>query len=226
MGWQRKLPSILKKVWLSSNLVSSRETNERRLNEMSDEDILDLLDRATAFADRLVRSRSWRGSQGGVLPAGKTAHDLAQGAFEKILEGAKWDEEKDLAMVLGGIVRGMVQKLVKSWENRNFSNPDDQTVADEEADWVSAVDQFTSSEETADQKIVRKEDDDRILNLIESLKEGSEERRIVEAIFSGAPKRADVLTETGLSEKDYEAAKKRLQRLLNNYRQETATANQ
>jgi hypothetical protein len=193
---------------------------------MSDEDILDLLDRATAFADRLVRSRSWRGSRGGVLPAGKTAHDLAQAAFEKILEGAKWDDDKDFAMILGGIVRGMVQKLVESWENRNFSNPDDQAEADEEAGWVSAVDRFASSENAAEQKIVRKEDDDRIVEIIESLKEGSEERRIVEAIFFGAGKRADVLTETGLSEKVYEAAKKRLQRLLENYRRETAAAHQ
>jgi DNA-directed RNA polymerase specialized sigma24 family protein len=207
--------------------VSSKEANERRLAAMTDADLHDLLDRATAFADRLVRSKNWRGLQGGVLPAGKSVQDLVQAAFEKILEGAKWDEDKDLAMVLGGIIRGTVKNLVESWENRNFSNPDDHEGPEEEDGWVSAVDRFASSEETADRKISRKEDEDLLLNVIETLKEGSEERRIVEAIvFSGVGKRAEVLAETGLSAKEYEAAKKRLQRFLENYRRESATAHQ
>jgi hypothetical protein len=207
--------------------VSSKEANERRLEPMTDADLHDLLDRATAYADRLIRSKNWRGSRGGVLPAGKSVQDLVQAAFEKILEGATWDEDKDLAMVLCGIIRGAVGNLANSWENRNFSNPDDQAEPEDEDGWVSAVDRFASSEETADRKASRKEDEDLLLSIIESLKEGSEERRIVESIvFAGAGKRAEVLSDTGLSEKEYEAAKKRLQRFLVNYRRETATAHQ
>jgi hypothetical protein len=207
--------------------VSSKEANERRLNAMSDQEILDLLDRAAAYSNQLVRSRSWRGSRGGVLPDGKSVQDLVQAAFENILLGAKWDEGKDLAMVLKGIVRGMVKNLVGSWENRNFSNPVDQAGQQGEDVWDKAVGGFSSSEEPADQNAACKEDDDRLIEVIEALEEGSEERRIVESfVFSGACKRAEVLAETGLSEREYEAAKKRLQRLLGNYRQERATAHQ
>jgi hypothetical protein len=227
MGWPRKLPSILEVFSDSLPVVSPGEANEKRLNAMSDEEIFDLLDRATAYATQLVRSRNWRGSRGGVLPVGKSVQDLVQAAFENILQGAKWDEGKELAMVLKGIIRGMVKNLVESWENRNFYNPDDKAGQEGEDDWVSAMDGFASSEVLADQKAICRDDDDRLLEVIEALKEGSEERRIVESIvFSGARKRAEVLADTGLSEGEYEAAKKRLQRFLGDFRQERATAHQ
>lgn len=207
--------------------MSSKEANERRLEPMTEADLHDLLDRATAYTDRLIQSKNWRGSKGGVFPAGKSAQDLVQAAFEKILEGAKWDEDKDLSMVLCGIIRGAVGNLATSWENRNFSNPDDLAESEDKDGWVSAVDRFASSEESADRKASRKEDEDLLLSIIEDLKEGSEERRIVESVvFAGAGKRAEVLSDTGLSEKEYEAAKKRLQRFLVNYRRETAAAHQ
>lgn len=194
---------------------------------MSDAEILDLLDRATAYANNLIKGRSWRGAHGGVLPDGSSAQDLAQTAFEKILDGAKWDEEKDLGMVLCGIIRGNVKNMVRSWENQRFSNPEDESQSQEDGETGSAIDRFESSDPAADRKASEKEDEDLILEIIESLKEGSEERRIVEAIaFSGARKRAEVLDDTGMSEKEYEAAKKRLRRFLENYRQERAAAHQ
>lgn len=194
---------------------------------MTDEEILDLLDRATAYASNLIRGRSWRGAYGGVLPDGYSAKDLVQTAFGKILNGAKWDEEKGLGMVLYGIIRGTVKNLVDSPENQRFSNPEDDPQSQEDDDAGSAMDRFASSESAADRKASEREDEDLLLDLIESLKEGSEERKIVEAIvFSGARKRAEVLEDTGMNEREYEAAKKRLRRFLENYRQERAASHQ
>ena len=194
---------------------------------MTDAEILDLLDRATAYASRLIKGNSWRGAHGGVLPDGNSAQDLVQAAFEKILNGAKWDEEKDLGMVLCGIIRGNAGNLVGSWENRRFSNPEDKTAMREDDDGDSAIDRFASVDTPADRKASEKEDEDLLLEVIESLTEDSEGRKIVEAIvFSGARKRAEVLADTGMNEKEYEAAKKRLRRFLENYRQERAAAHQ
>lgn len=207
--------------------MSQKEANERRISAITDAEILDLLDRATAYANRLIKGNSWRRTYGGVLPGGNSAQDLVQAAFEKILNGAKWDEDKDLAMVLCGIIRGRVQNLAKSWENRKFSNPEDETESEEDDAAGSAIDQFASADSAADRKVSEKEDEDLLLEIIESLDEGSQERKIVEAIvFSGARKRAEVLEDTGMSEKEYEAAKKRLRRFLENYRQERAVAHQ
>lgn len=194
---------------------------------MTDTEILDLLDRVTAYASRLIRGNSWRASYGGVLPDGNSAQDLVQTAFEKILSGAKWDKEKDLGMVLCGIIRGNVGNLVGSWENRRFSNPEDKAALQQDDDGDSATDRFASADSPADRKASEKEDEDLMLEVIESLTEDSEERKIVEAIvFSGARKRAEVLADTGMNEKEYEAAKKRLRRFLENYRQERAAAHQ
>ena len=194
---------------------------------MTDAEILDLLDRATAYASRLIKGNSWRGARGGVLPDGNSAQDLVQAAFDKILSGAKWDEEKDLGMVLCGIIRGNVGNLVESWENRRFFNPEDNTALQEDDDGDPQIDRFPSADLPADRKASEKEDEDLLLEVIQSLREGSEERNIVEAIvFSGARKRAEVLADTGMNEKEYEAAKKRLRRFLENYRQERATAHQ
>ena len=207
--------------------MSQKETNERRISAMTDAEILDLLDRATAYASRLINGNSWRGSRGGVLPNCSSAQDLVQTAFEKILNGAKWDEGKEFGMILYGIIRGTVKNLVNSWENQRFSNPEDDTQSQEDDEAGSAMDRFASAESTAVRKVTETEDEDRLLELIESLKEGSEERKIVEAIvFSGASKRGEVLEETGMNEKEYEAAKKRLRRFLENYRQERAAAHQ
>lgn len=194
---------------------------------MTDAEIFDLLDRATAYASRLIKGNSWRRSRGGVLPGGNSAQDLVQMAFEKILNGAKWDEEKEFGMVLCGIIRGTVKNLVNSWENQRFFNPEDETQSQDGEEARAAIDQFTSASLAPDRKVSERADEDLLLEIIESLKEGSDERRIVESIvFSGAGKRADVLKDTGIKEKEYEAAKKRLRRILENYRQERVAAHQ
>ena len=193
---------------------------------MTEAEIHDLVESSTAYAVRMIASKSWRGGKGGILPGGRSLQDLVQAAFENILGGGKWDADKPLWMVLQGFIRGCVSNLAVSWENRSFSNPDASPSPDGEEAWVSAIEQFPSSEEGADSRIVRKEDDDLILEIIESLEAGSTDRCIVEALFFGASKRVEVLAKTGMTDKDYEAAKKRLQRFLKEYRQERATVHQ
>lgn len=188
---------------------------------MTEAEFHDLLDRTTAFAARLISAQRWRFGKGGFLPEGFSAADLAQAAFENILKGGKWDESKPLWLVLEGYVRGSVGNLAKSLENRLISGIDDKLPKGEET-WRSAVEQMESADPGPVEIIQRAEDDELILGVVDGLEEGSPERKIVEAILNGASKRADVLAETGLKAAEYEAAKKRLQRFLENYRQQKA----
>ncbi|MFM2199241.1 MAG: hypothetical protein RLZZ505_2673 [Verrucomicrobiota bacterium] len=200
--------------------VDSKVANERRLAAMTEAEIHDLMDRSVAYATQLISSRNWRNAGRGVLPEGCSASDLVQAAFQNILEGGKWDEDKPLWLVLKGYIRGTVKNLVESWENRVFSNADDRLHEEGECDWVSAVEQFENDEAPPESRLIREEDDELILGIIDSMEPGSPDRLIVEAIFNGASKRAEVIAQAGLNDKEFEAAKKRLQRFLENYRQE------
>ena len=200
--------------------MDSKAANERRLAAMTEAEFHDLMDRSVAYATQLISSRNWRNAERGVLPEGRSASDLVQAAFQNILEGGKWDEDKPLWLVMRGYIQGTVGNLVKSWENRVFSNADDGLPEEVESDWVSAVEQYENDDAPPESRLVREEDDELILGIIDSMDPGSPDRRIVEAIFNGASRRAEVIAEAGLNDKEFEATKKRLRRFLENYRQE------
>jgi hypothetical protein len=203
--------------------VSSKEANERRIAAMTDSELHDLMGRTKAYAGRMISSNSWRFSKGGLLPGGRSAHDLVQAAFENILNGGEWDDDKPLWLVMQGFIRGCVGNLAKSWENRKFSSIDEES-ADGENDWLSAVEKIAADAPDPVERTKRSEDYDVILQIVDSLAEGSPEKRIAESYLSGASKRAEVLTETGLKAEEYEAAKKRLRRFLEDYRKKRAAA--
>ena len=188
---------------------------------MTEAEIHDLMDRTTAFAAHLISGKRWRFGSGGFLPGGRSACDLAQAAFENILNGGKWDEDKELWLVLQGYVRGLVGNLANSCENRLVSGIEDKQPLGEEA-WSSAVERIESGDFDPAENLQRVEDDDVILDVVDGFEVGTPERRIVEAVLNGASKRAEVLAETGLKAAEYEAAKKRLRRFLEDFRQQRA----
>lgn len=189
---------------------------------MTEAELHDLMDRTTAYAARLISGRRWRFGPGGFLPGGRSASDLTQAAFENILNGGKWDEDKPLWLVLQGYVRGLVGNLAISPENRLVSGIDDNRSLEEET-WKSAVEQIASGDSHPAENLQRMEDDDVMLDVVDAFEIGSPERMIVEAVLNGASKRAEVLEESGLKAAEYEAAKKRLRRSLEDFRQQRAT---
>lgn len=188
---------------------------------MTEAELHDLMERTTAFAARQISGKRWRFGKGGFLPGGRSACDVAQAAVENILNGGKWDEDKPLWLVLEGYVRGLVGNLARSCENRLVSGIDDKRPLGEET-WSSAVEQIVSGDFDPAENLQRAEDDDVIIDVVDGFEIGSPERRIVEAVLNGASKRADVLAETGLKAAEYEAAKKRLRRFLEDFRQQRA----
>lgn len=192
---------------------------------MSDAEILDLLDRATAYAIRMISCKSWRFGHGGFLPGGRSVEDLVQAAFENILNGGKWDENKPLWLVIQGFIRGTVGNLARSWENRKFSSIDEESLTGDEC-WRDAINSCAVDDSEPIKAINRPDDDDLFLKIVEYFEDGSPERQIAEFFLSSEGKRAEVLAATGLKAKEYEAAKKRLRRFLGKYRQEPAAAHQ
>lgn len=189
---------------------------------MTEAELHDVMDRTTAYAARLISGRRWRFGGAGFLPGGRSACDLAQSAFENILNGGKWDEDKPLWLVLQGYVRGLVRNLAISSENCLVSGIDDKRSLEEET-WRSAVEQMASDDPHPAEILQRMEDDEVMLDVVDAFEIGSPERRIVESVLNGASKRAEVLSETGLKSAEYEAAKKRLRRFLEDFRQQRAT---
>lgn len=205
--------------------MSHKEANEKRISAMTDAEIHDVIDRATAYAIRLISSKSWRFGRGGLLPGGRSVGDLVQAAFENFLSGGKWDENKPLWLVMQGFIRGCVGNLAKSWDNRAFSSIDEKSSEGEEI-WHSAIDPISVVSFDTHEATDRPDDDDLILKIVESFQEGSPERQIAEFFLNREGKRAEVLADTGLKAEEYEAAKKRLRRFLEKYRQEPAAAHQ
>lgn len=203
--------------------MSSREANERRLAAMTDAELHDVMDRTTAYAVSMISSKTWRFGKGGLLPGGHSVQDLVQAAFENFLTDGKWDDNKPLWLVMQGYIRGYVGNLARSWENRNFSSIDKKSEDGEEA-WHSAIEQIATDDSDPVERSKRSEDDDLILEIVDGLKDGSPEKRIAESFLNGASKRAEVLAETGLKAEEYEAAKKRLRRFLEDYRQKRGAA--
>jgi len=204
--------------------VTQRESNEVRLASMEDDELLDLMNRLTAFTVNYLKGRRWRNGSGEVLPNGEDSQSLVQTALGKLLAGAKWDEDKPAWLVLQGIIKGRVQSLVNSPENKKLIDCNEQIFAEPfEDDFTdSLVDEVT----TPLDEILEKESQDRIFSIIEELENLGkvEECQIVEAIFCGNIKRADILKDTELDDNDYDAAKKRLRRFLENFRQKMATS--
>jgi len=200
--------------------MSSQEANEARFAALTASEIEELVDRLTAYARKLVASKSWnRGGGIELLPKGFSAKDLVQAAFSNLLGGGDWDEDKPALLVLKGFIKGTVGNLINSSEHKTNDSLEDE-FADPEQLWKSATENITDSDPGHSEIVQRDEDDDIFMEAMEGLADGSPDRLIVEAIFNGAAKRDEVLADTGLTASEYEAAKKRLRRYLSDFRQQ------
>jgi DNA-directed RNA polymerase specialized sigma24 family protein len=182
---------------------------------MSEAELLSLFRRLRAQAERMIASLSWRGvGRNGQLPNGDTAESLVQTAFERILSGAKWDEGKPLAMVMLGIIRSQVSNKVRSWENRNFSS-EPRLKSEDGSDASSAFELLTDPESLSPLEFLeRNEDDEEVFELLDDFSPDQPEYKVISTIFDAGGKRSEIIESSGLTEKEYEATKKRLRTYL------------
>lgn len=191
----------------------SPEANQKRLAEMAEEDVMEAMRNASAFAFSLIASRTWRGSDEGVLPNGATVEDIVYEAFENVVDGSKWDEDKPFWLILKGLVRGKIGNLVRSWENRKFSNADQIDTRKEQN--VSFFDELSPHDPSPAKLLEQREEDENfMLELSEAMADRKEEQLIVDAIIDGTTKRREIAETTGISLKEFDQARKRLKRFL------------
>jgi len=206
--------------------VTQKEENEARIAVMTDDELTGLMEQMTAYAVRLIKAVSWRGSQGGILPNGEDGWSVAQTAFMRLLNGAKWDEDKPMWLVLRGIIRGRIQSLCKSKENQLTEGLRDGATKEEENEGLDREGNLADPIASNPRKAMMEQEDEAILmEIIEQLDADGreEESKIISAIVDGALKRTEILELTGLGEQVYEAAKKRLRRgSLKDFRQNLA----
>ncbi|MDQ8184266.1 hypothetical protein [Pelagicoccus sp. SDUM812002] len=200
--------------------------NDDRL-AASGEDIDTLVDRLTAYATRRIRELTWRGIRSkDILCKGLTIEAIVQTAFEKLLRGAKWREDLSVSTILMRLVSTEIANLVRSWENQNFRDPQ----PDENED-INFFDTIEDDGLTPLQLTIRSEDEDRAIEILEALGEGSIEQRIAMAIFNGARKRAEIVEDAEITTDEYDAARKRMRKILESdliakFRQENEPAQQ
>lgn len=203
--------------------MTSKEANEQRIAEMTNDEVLALIEQLTANTVNLIKARSWRNSGSELLPSGEDAQTLVQFALGKVLAGAKWDQDKPIWLILQGIIRGRIQSLVNSPENKRLIDCDEDSF-DKASDEIEKYEEPTPRPPDPSGALEEKEAEELLFGIIEELEQSgrNEEKEIVEAIFAGCLKRTEILEETGLGEAEYEAAKKRLRRYLKEYRQESS----
>lgn len=191
---------------------------------MANDEVIDLVNRLTAFAVNYLKGRGWRNGSGKILPNGEDAQSLVQTALEKLLAGAKWDENKPAELVLQGIIKGRVQSLVNSPENKKSVDREEDGF--DEIDGSELNGSLASEVATPIDEILEGESQDKIFAILEELEKLGkiEEYKIVESIFCGNIKRVDILKDTGLDAKVYDVAKKRLRRFLEDFRQKMVTS--
>ncbi len=204
----------------------SPEANQQRLAEMSDDEIVDAVSRAAAFAHRLISTKTWRGRDDGVLPNASTADDIAYEAFDDVMtKGSKWDADKDLALILSGLVRGKVKNLVNSWENSQFTDPSQ--IDTRESQGASHFDDLSPHVPSPSDLVCQREQDENfMLELHEALDGRPEERMIVESYIDGLTKRNEIIEHTGLSHKVFDHARKRLKRFFESDWRKNTSAHQ
>lgn len=167
------------------------------------------------------------------MPGGVQAHDLAMSAIEALLigepdqGGRAWDREKqpDLLMFLRDVVDSKVSHLADLSENKCEREP-------KPAEGESESDFLDRKRDTIlDPDGAEPTPDDRAANerlffaLLEEVKSDPLLQRILECHWDGIATRAEVAAKLGVDPNDVTLAKKRLNRILPEFRTKYADLN-
>jgi RNA polymerase sigma factor (sigma-70 family) len=104
---------------LSQKVQVSQEVQDA-LGRVSPDKWAKLMKYLINYADKAIRTKTWRGVFNGPLPGGKTAEDFVQEAIEKVYIGVRsWNpEQMNLRFFLKQVVRSDISSYVRNSENR------------------------------------------------------------------------------------------------------------
>lgn len=173
------------------------------------------------YALQKIKSRYWLGIFGGSTPAATEAEDIVMKSIKKILDGQRrWEPKQhpDLFKFLLGVIDSEISHLVESWENRSFLREESLVgyCSDEEtADfWQTVPDQHPTIEAKLINQEMEEKSEKFFLEFYESVQDSPKLQSILDSIFEGHIKRADIAKNIGITVREFDNLKKQLRRRL------------
>ena len=191
---------------------------------------LPFLERLTHYALNESRRRAWRGVWNGHLPSGKEAQDLADDALADIIIGIReWDLAKhpDLFKFLCDVIHSELYHLATSAENRKGrlsveqpeeTKPEFVDHPLSRPDSPNACEALVSKEEEASNEAL-------FFALHEFFAGDTLVQRVLDCIFEGTDKRADIARQLKVTEQEITNARKRMERKFPEFRETHAHLN-
>lgn len=194
----------------------------------------EFLERLTHYALSKLGQKSWRGVWNGKIPGGVQAEDLAMSAIEAALigdpdlGGRQWDTEKepDLMNFLRDIIDSKASHLVERAENvlerepRPAEGESESDSLDRKRDHRTLQEQgfaISADEEAANERL--------FFALLDEVKDDPLLPGILECQLDGTFVRADIAAKLGVDVNAITQAKKRLDRMLPQFREKHAHEN-
>jgi CheY-like chemotaxis protein len=158
------------------------------------------------FADFRVRGL-------GRAARGRTWEDLLGEALLRTLIGAEatgkgrhWNKEVDFARHLAGTIQSISSSWKRQFKNKEAHLISELVIHDAEGQEHSPLDNVASGHTPADQRLIEKNEEDRILA---KFKEDPEATHVLHGLLDGL-KKNEIISRYGLDEKQYAASVKRI----------------
>jgi len=181
----------------------------------------DTLPLLVEYARKRVGWRTWGGARGGRLPAGREAEDVVYEAIEKVYGGQRvWDPaaKPDLVQYLKDVIESDVHHLATGFENRGVlteSALGERLVDGEPEPFLQAQPAAgPSPAEAAERGETDREAKAFAEAFLATLGDEPGMATVVQCIFDGLVKPAEIAGRTGMAADDIYNMRKRLQRRL------------
>lgn len=180
-----------------------------------------IIPRLVEYARARIRARIWAGRRDGPLPGGQEAEDVVYGAIEKVLEGRRvWDPEAkpDLEAYLRDVIESDLNHLAIGFENRRFMPASQVGSAAVEGEPVPLVERVASRDPAPSARVEEEEERGEgeafKRDFLETLADEPEMKAVVEGIFEGVEKPAELAARAGVPVREIYNMRRKLQRRL------------
>lgn len=216
----------LSDCWTVVDLAMSDNAARAVLLQMKDEELEKMILHLGRYALRASNRLYWRTGNAGVLPGGETVESVVSLALEKAWTGErKWNPQlvPDIKKFLMDVIDSLLSHLANSKDNRvlvalpaleqeelsRSSIPQEKSLS---VDWM------ISNEESPEEQLLRKGDEERERKAIEMLlgEAGDDPKLmlVIKAMLDGHERASEIAAATNLNVKDVYNAMKRLDRKI------------
>lgn len=208
--------------------------NPETLARVREEITPEFLERLTHYALAKLGQKWWRGVWNGKIPGGVQAEDLAISAIEALLigdpnqGGRSWnpDKDPDLMKFLRDIIDSKASHLVERAENSRECEPhpaEGESLSDfldrkrDHRTLPAESSQVSSDDEAENERL--------FFALLDEVKGDPLLPQILECEWDGISRRAEIATKLGVDANAITQAKKRLERILPQFREKHSHSN-